>query len=231
MKYGDQPTDQFRWRTNVKVNHAALRPIADGDLIRTILEDVQTVLASGKTLKRCRARWVSLVDSADGPMVIKMFVERSRRHAMKRSVLQSRALRHVRIANRLNSEGLSTPEPVAIFEERRGPLCGNSCIVYPFLKGTTLNTRADENFDRKSPKLTKRIRKIVRSRLPKLGESLVRTGLIHTDVTAENFVKDSSDKLHMIDLDSVRQTRSMFQKRRCLQEFRTLTEEIIEGIR
>ena len=101
--------------------------------------------------------------------------------------------------------------------------------MYRFVKGSTLNTRADD-FDRcKSPKLTNRIRNVVKSHLPKLGERLVRTGLVHTDVTPENFVKDSSDQLHLIDLDSVRQTRSMLKKRRCLEEFQTLADEIVTG--
>ena len=229
MNYSDQPTEQFRWRAYV--NHVALLPTTDNNLIRGIVEDPKTVLASGRTMKRCRARWVSLVDSADGPMVIKMFVERSIRHAMKRSIQQSRALRHVRIANRLSSEGIATPAPVAIFEESLGPLGGNSCIMYRFVKGATLNTRAEDMVVSKSPTLINKIRSIVRSRLPKLGERLVRTGLVHTDVTAENFIKDSSDRLHLIDLDSVRQTRSRFRKKRCLQEFQTLAEEIIEGKR
>ena len=227
VNYSDQPTEQFRWHANV--NHAALLPISDSNLIRAILDDIQTVLASGQTLKRCRARWVSLVDSADGPMVIKMFVERNRWHVSKRAVQQSRALRHVKFANRLSSEGIATPAPVAIFEERRGPLGGNSCLMYPFVKGSTLSTQADDFDQNKSPTLTNSIRNIVQSHLPELGERLVRTGLVHTDVTAENFVKDSSDRLHMIDLDSVRQTRSILQKRRCLQEFRTLAEQIVAG--
>ena len=227
MKYSDQPTEQFRWQANVK--HATLLPTTDGSLIRAILEDIQTVLASGQTMKRCRARWVSLVDSADGPMVIKMFVERSRRHAMKRWVQQSRALRHVKIANRLSSQGIATPAPAAIFEEKLGPFGGSSCIMYRFVKGSTLNTRTDDFNRCKNPRLTNRIRNVVRSRLPKLGERLVRTGLVHTDVTPENFVKDSSDQLHLIDLDSVRQTRSMLNKQRCLEDFRTLADEIVQG--
>ena len=227
MKCSDEPTEQFRWRAKVK--HATLLPITDDCLIRAILEDIQAVLASGRTMKRCRARWVSLVDSADGPMVIKMFVERSVRHAMKRSVQRSRALRHLRIANRLSSEGIATPAPVAIFEERLGPYGGHSCIMYPFVKGSTLETKADDSDRCKPFKLTDRIRNVARSHLPKLGERLVRTGLIHTDVTPENFVKDLSDQLHVIDLDAVRQTRSKFKRRRCLQEFRTLAEEIVEG--
>ena len=227
VNYSDQPTEQFRWRA--EVNHAALLPTTDDGLIQAICRDIQAVLASGQTLKRCRARWVSLVDSADGPMVIKMYVERNFWHVLKRTVQQSRAFRHVKIANRLSSEGIATPAPVAIFEERRGPFGGNSCLMYPFVSGSTLSTRADDFDHRKSSKLTNRIRHVAQSHLSKLGESLVRTGLVHTDVTAENFVKDSRDQLHLIDLDSVRRTRSVFQKRRCLQKFRTLAEEIVEG--
>ena len=227
MDYSDQPTEQFRWRA--EVNHAALLPHTDDGLIRAICKDIQAVLASGQTLKRCRARWVSLIDSADGPMVIKMYVERSPWHVLKRTVQQSRALKHVRIANQLSSEGIATPSPVAIFEERRGPFGGNSCLMYPFVRGSTLCTRPDD-FDRSiSLNQTNSIRNVVQSHLPKLGESLVRTGLVHTDVTPENFVKDMSDQLHLIDLDSVRRTRSIFEKRRCLQQFRTLAEEIVEG--
>ena len=182
-------------------------------------------------MKRCRARWVSLVDTADGPMVIKMFVERSVRHSMKQSFQQTRALRHVKIANRLMSEGIATPEPVAIFEESLGPINGNSCIMYRFVKGTTLNTRPEDLVDYKSSAVINRIRSIVRSRLPELGKSLVRSGFVHTDITAENFIKDSKDRLHLIDLDSVRQTRSMAKKQRCVEEFKTLAEEIIVGKR
>ena len=221
----DHPTKQFCWQANVK--HAALLPITDVHLIRAILEDIQTVLVSGRTLKRCDARWVSLVDSADGPMVIKMFVERSLRHAMKRTVQQSRALRHVKIANRLTSEGIATPAPVALFEERFGPFGGNSCVMYRFVRGTTLAGRPVGPDRRKSFKVNDGIRNVVRSHLPKLGESLVQMGLVHTDVHGENFVKDTNDRLHVLDLDSVRWTRSKSKKRRCLQEFRTLAETIV----
>ena len=101
--------------------------------------------------------------------------------------------------------------------------------MYRFVKGPTLNTHIDDFRRCKSSKLTNKIRNIARSHLPKLGERLVRTGLVHTDVTPENFVKDSSDRLHLIDLDAVRWTRSKVKKKRCLQEFQTLAEEITQG--
>ena len=227
MKYLDQQSEQFRWQASVK--HTALVPVTDAPLIGAIQEDIQAVLASGRTMKRCKARWVSLVDSADGPMVIKMFVERSRRHALKQAVQKSRALRHVKIANRLSSEGIATPEPVAIFEERLGPFNGSSCIMYRFVKGSTLRTQPNASNRGKTAELANSIRDAVQSHLCKIGERLVRTGMIYKDVHAENFIKDSSDQLHLIDLDSIRQTQSAVKKERCLQKFRMLEKRIVEG--
>lgn len=199
---------RFRWRFPTQLH-------TDVDLVdvrfhQQLQANIELVLARGVTLKRCKARWISLAETADGPMVVKMFVERSWRHSLKRLFLRPRATLYQERARQIVEAGICTPVPVATVVERCGRLAGNSCVVYRYAAGQILSTfrqsiATDESL---MPVQRSRIIDQLRSKLIALGERLAAIGIVHTDVHLGNFIIDKNYSLHLLDLDSLRSTRN-----------------------
>lgn len=185
---------------------------------------IENVLSRGITLKQCKARWISLVETIDGPMVVKMFAERSWRHALKRSILRPRATLYAERAQQLIQAGIPTPVPVATVVERYGPLVGNSCVVYRYVPGEVLSSFQRSLATEKSLASEQRVRITdqIRRKLTSLGSRLAELGIVHTDLHLGNFLVDQDLSIYLLDLDSLRSTRCPRRLLRSYQEFQKL---------
>ena len=182
----------------------------DAELLDMLTGDVAAALERGVTFKRCKARWISRVDTAGGAVVLKLFVERSLRHTMKQWFLPSRARRYANRAAQLAAAGFATPMPIAILEERRGPFCGNSCLVYPFIDGPTLADRQQlwRLLRHRLMSQSQSVKQYAVEQLRSVRDRLLQQGLVHTDVHQGNFIFDPEGNLQLLDLDSIRPCRS-----------------------
>ncbi|WP_186774830.1 lipopolysaccharide kinase InaA family protein [Allorhodopirellula solitaria] len=186
--------------------------------------NVESVLAQGTTLQRSEWRWISKVETADGPMVVKMFVERCWRHSIKRKFLCSRATIYTKRARQLAAAGIPTPVPVATVAENFAGLIGNSCVVYRYASGQTLRMYLQSIADDENVLPEQRYHKMaeIREQLASLGERLARIGLAHTDVHQGNFLVDQNQSISLLDLDSLRPTRKRYRLFRSRLQFQQL---------
>tara|TARA_A100001391_G_scaffold191357_1_gene164619 strand:+ start:294 stop:995 length:702 start_codon:yes stop_codon:yes gene_type:complete len=217
-----KPAQRFRWRVSTKLSSDG--SLQDSQFQRDLQADIEAVLSRGITLQRGERRWISLVETADGPMVVKMFLERGVRHSVKRLFLRTRATIYTERAQQLAAAGISTPIPVATVAERCAWLVGNSCVVYRYAPGETLGNfvRSISHDESVLPEQKCRIVRHLRQQMVTLGERLAEIGLAHTDVHHGNFLVDKTHTIQLLDLDSLRPTRKRYRLIRSRQHFQTL---------
>ncbi len=132
------------------------------------------------------------------------------RHALSRAWRESRAWHSWRAAHLLLFYGITTPQPLAVLEERRGPLRGRAFLVTEICAGKNLLETLDAG------------------RIPpeNLGRELVRTfaalhalRISHGDFKATNLFWHDG-KVHLIDLDALKQHRCPWRFKRAWQRDR-----------
>lgn len=214
----------FHWRTPTKLDSDG--SLHDSDFHRDLQVDIEAVLSRGVTLNRAKTRWISLIKTADGPMVVKMFIERGWRHSIKRAFKRPRATLYAERARQLVAAGISTPAPVATVAERYAGLIGNSCVVYRYTAGETLrdflqSIAADESL---MPTQRCRILDQLRCRMVSIGEKLAEMGIAHGDAHPGNFIIDENHSIHLLDLDALHPTRRRRQLLRSRQHFQKIVD-------
>ena len=131
-------------------------------------------------------------------LLIKRYNLKSLRHALSRAWRPSRAWHSWREAHRLQFLGIPTPAPLALLEERYGPLRRRAWLVSEFCPGPDLLRHLCA--DREPPDVEARA-------ILALFESLHRQRISHGDLKATNLLWHAGRVL-LIDLDAVVQHRS-----------------------
>jgi tRNA A-37 threonylcarbamoyl transferase component Bud32 len=175
------------------------------------LTQPEELLARPQTriLKKGRSGRIVGITPVDGtPLAIKVFVESSVIDMLKRAVLGSGAARVAGNVARMQAAGMGAPALVAVLE-RGGVRTRRSCVVTEVVDGH----RANELWSSAAP-----------AERPRLSESLgdyMRTlhgrGLYPQDTSAPNFLvrrQGDSHDIVLVDLDRVRQYRTLSWKRR-----------------
>jgi tRNA A-37 threonylcarbamoyl transferase component Bud32 len=150
------------------------------------------VLKDGGTCTVVRA------ESAAGPLVIKRYNLKNLRHALARSWRPSRAWHSWREGHRLRFLGIATPAPLALIEERIGPLRRRAWLITEFCPGP--NLLAHLSAEREPPPAEAQA-------IGALFQSLHALRISHGDLKATNLLWHDG-KVFVIDLDATVRHRS-----------------------
>lgn len=175
---------------------AVVRAQADG--LAALVADPDRQIDAGRLLKRGNTCTVARVDIDGRPMVVKRYNLKNARHALSRLWRPSRGWHSWREGHRLRLFGIPTPAPLALVEERWGPLRGRAWLVNDYCAGTDLLSLLDPAA---APPPA------IAASLHTLFATLHRERISHGDLKATNLLWDGS-AVNLIDLDAMRQHRS-----------------------
>lgn len=156
------------------------------------------VILRGRLLKDGRTSTVVQVEQEGRPLVIKRYNLKNLKHVLGRLWRPSRAWHSWREGHRLQFHGISTPTPLALLEERIGPLRARAFLVNEYCPGSNLMDCLAP--DAEPP------RDVVQS-IVSLFETLCRLRISHGDLKATNLLWHQG-RVWLIDLDAMRQHRS-----------------------
>ena len=133
--------------------------------------------------------------ATSSPLVLKRYNLKSGLHALSRALRPSRAWHAWCAGHRLRLLGIPTPTPLAIIEERSGPLRGRAWLITEWCEGTRLIEHFGHDGARAPNEAEARA-------LTALFTSLRRARITHGDLKAHNlFWQDG--RLALIDLDAM----------------------------
>ncbi|ANQ86731.1 hypothetical protein dqs_3714 [Azoarcus olearius] len=165
---------------------------------------------TGIALKRGNTCTVAKVEIDGRPLVVKRYNRKSLRHALSRLWRPSRGWHSWREGHRLRLFGIPTPAPLALVEERWGPLRGRAWLVNEFCAGTDLLALLDPASEPPPP---------IAASLRTVFDTLHRERISHGDLKATNLLWDGAS-LQVIDLDAMQQHRSAASHARAWQRDR-----------
>jgi len=155
-----------------------------------LLPDSDVMLKPGNS----QTVWQTRIDGME--VVVKRYNLKSWRHALRRAFSRSRASRSWENAHALRAYHIKTPEPLAMIEQRTGPIRQRAWFITRVADGIGANRffRGKETVDVESNV----------ARLAKLISAFGEDELLHGDMKATNFILSGQD-VEVIDLDSMRQ--------------------------
>jgi len=151
----------------------------------------RTVIKAGNTCT------VSLLEISKQTLICKRYNIKNAWHGLLRAFRESRASRSWRNAYRLHAFKIATPLPVALVEQRFGPIRRRAWLFMPYINGTSVH-----DFFRDESKTNQQ--QDVANQFALLFDKMVQAKLSHGDMKATNFIY-SEEKLFVIDLDSMKQ--------------------------
>ncbi|MDD2874503.1 MAG: lipopolysaccharide kinase InaA family protein [Azoarcus sp.] len=175
-----------------------------------LLDDIDASIEAGTLLKRGNTCTVARVLIGTQPVVVKRYNLKNLRHALSRLWRPSRGWHSWREGHRLRLFGIPTPAPLALVEERWGPLRGRAWLITEHCPGIDLLTHLDP--DSAPPPAEARALHI-------LFATLYRERISHGDLKATNLLWDGAD-VQLIDLDAMQQHRSDAAHQRAWQRDR-----------
>jgi tRNA A-37 threonylcarbamoyl transferase component Bud32 len=167
-------------------------------ILTPILTAPDAHIAQGVLLKDGATCTVARVDSADRPLVIKRYNLKTLRHALTRLWRPSRAWHSWREGHRLRFLGISTPAPLALIEERFGPLRRRAWLITEFCAGPNLREHLSSDCP-PPPEEAKAITSLFRT--------MHELCISHGDLKATNLLWHDG-RVVVIDLDATVQHRS-----------------------
>ena len=167
------------------------------EVLQPLLNDIDRTMATGKVLKNGVTCTVANVVAGEQMLVIKRYNLKHWRHAMSRAWRPSRAWHSWQAAHRLAFYGIATPQPLALVEERLGPLRGRAFLVTEHCPGRNLRDSLDPGSE-PAPEQQAAIRDLFRS--------LCAQRITHGDLKASNLLWHDGQVV-LIDLDAMVQHR------------------------
>lgn len=181
------------------------RAYFDDEMAR-LIEDPDTAMGRGTLLKDGNTSTVALVQLSDRMLVIKRYNLTSVFHRLRRSVRNTRAWTSWANACRLEFLGIPSVKPVALIENRFGPLRGTAYFVSEFVEGQDALRCIKEL-------------KTINGELEALTSLLFdfsQNRISHGDLKATNFVMSGRGPV-VLDLDSMREHRSEISFKRAFR--------------
>ena len=163
-----------------------------------VLGDADRLMAKGEMLKDGATCTVVRVD-AGTQLVIKRYNLKHWRHALSRAWRPSRAWHSWLAGHRLAFYGIATPQPLAMLEERVGPLRGRAFLVTAHCAGPDLLSVLDPDSE---PLLA------MQAAIRQLFRTLCDLRITHGDLKATNLLW-ADGQLVLIDLDAMVQHRQV----------------------
>ena len=168
------------------------------DELWPLLDAPDEAIRQGKMLKDGRTCTVAQVGEDERKVVIKRYNLKSLGHALQRFWRPSRAWHSWREGHRLLFFGLATPKPLALIEERIGPLRRRAFLLNEFCPGLSLMQCLSADREPAAE---------MASAIIGLFETLNRLRISHGDMKATNLLWHEG-RIVLIDLDAVEQHRS-----------------------
>ncbi len=188
--------------TLFKVEHSFRRYAAvwrsEAEHLAPVLARPDAYLLAGTLLKDGNTCTVARIDVAGRALVIKRYNIKNSRHRLSRLFRSSRAAHSWREGHRLQLMGIPTPFPLALIEERLGPLRGRAWLLTEYCPGSNLLQHLDPDMPPPEPEARA---------LGRLFAQLYRERLSHGDLKATNLLWDH-DEIKLIDLDAMREHAS-----------------------
>jgi tRNA A-37 threonylcarbamoyl transferase component Bud32 len=175
---------------------AAARERAYG--LAPLLSEPDTAIRAGVLLKDGATCTVVRAESPEGPLVIKRYNLKNLRHALTRLWRPSRAWHSWREGHRLRFLGIPTPAPLALIEERIGPLRRRAWLITAFCSGPNLLTHLSPDCEPPADEARA---------IMSLFRSMYELQISHGDLKATNLLWHDS-QVFVIDLDATVQHRS-----------------------
>lgn len=175
---------------------ATLRSAAE--LLAPIMAAPDAAMKGGVLLKDGRTSTVAQVAIGEPALVIKRYNLKNLPHALSRLWRPSRAWHSWREGHRLGFYGIATPEPLALIEERVGPLRRRAFLITEHCPGVNL----DQLLPPDAPPADDVAHAIIA-----LFKGLHDLQISHGDLKATNLLWHEG-KIFLIDLDAMAQHRS-----------------------
>ena len=169
---------------------------AETTLLAPLIHDPDAWLEKGVPLKRGRTATLARVEVNGRQLVIKRYNIKGPVHALSRSWRPSRAWHSWLEGHRLDFLGIATPRPLALVEQRAGPLRGKAWLITEYCDGASLAERYSD------PDTTPPAAEL--DAIGALLRQLVAAHISHGDLKATNLLW-CNDKPQLIDLDAMRQ--------------------------
>ncbi len=170
------------------------------EALAPLLADPDRALAAGQLLKDGGTCTVARTEIAGQTLVIKRYNLKNAGHALSRAWRPSRAAHSWVAGHRLAFLGIATPAPLALVEERLGPLRRRAWLVNAWCPGRNLLEHLAPHVDRAPPAAEAEA-------LRQLFATLHRERISHGDLKASNLLWHEG-RIVVIDLDALRQHRS-----------------------
>ena len=168
---------------------------SEKEALSALMEDPDGFMMRGQLLKDGNTCTVARVDIGGRALVVKRYNLKSFRHTLSRFWRPSRAWHSWVAGHRLAFYGIPTPAPLAMLEERIGPMRGRAFLVTEFCPGESLLQHLSEDREPDTAEA-----EAIRS----LFAMLFRLKISHGDMKANNLLWHDGH-LSLIDLDSLTQ--------------------------
>jgi tRNA A-37 threonylcarbamoyl transferase component Bud32 len=162
-------------------------------VLQSLLADPDAAMRAGRLLKDGGTCTVAAVEVAGRTLVVKRYNLKHWRHAVSRAWRPSRAWHSWQAAHRLAFYGIATPKPLALIEERAGPLRGRAFLITEYCPGGNLLELLDPD---QLPAPEKQLA------LQRLFATLHRLKITHGDMKATNLLWFDG-QIVLIDLDAL----------------------------
>ncbi|MCB1668079.1 MAG: hypothetical protein KDI24_06950 [Pseudomonadales bacterium] len=201
---------QFEVMQSASAFIALQRKFASQALLK-LLNEPEVVIGNAGFLKQGNSSTVVKIPSEDGGWVVKRYNIKSFWHGLRRCFRPSRAWVSWKNAYRLELLGIATPKPLAMRENRSGPLRREAYLITEYSSGEGLQGWLLQRGDRPVPQW-------LDDAVVRMFDIFWHSQVSHGDMKATNLLVTEGAELQLIDLDalthhqSARKFRKAFAK-------------------
>jgi len=192
----DSHCSQFAVNRSPRRFTAVLRDAAPA--LPEVLAHPDAALRDGKLLKDGGTCTVASIAAGGDTVIIKRYNLKHWRHALSRAWRPSRAWHAWKEAHRLGFYGIATPRPLALIEERLGPLRGRAFLLTDYCPGENLLALLSPDAPPPAD---------IGAALTRVFALLHALKISHGDLKATNLLWHAGEVV-LIDLDAAHQHRS-----------------------
>lgn len=160
-----------------------------------IIADPDRWMREGKPLKQGQTATLSMLEFEGLRLAIKRYNIKNTGHALSRALRPSRAWHSWIEGHRLQFLGIPTPRPLALIEQRFGPLRGKAWLITLYCPGSTLLDHLATNALPPAAEL---------ATIGRLFAQLAAARISHGDLKATNLLWQDGE-IQLVDLDAMRQ--------------------------
>ncbi len=182
---------QFAVRQTARRFSTVLR--SEQENLAALLDDPDSAIARGDRFKDGGTSTVARIEANGRPLVVKRYNLKNFRHALSRLWRPSRAWHSWLSGHRLAFYGIATPAPLAMLEERIGPLRQRAFLITEFCPGRNLLQHLSPDSEPGACEAAAIIG---------FFQMLFRLRISHGDLKANNLLWHDG-KLFVIDLDAL----------------------------